>query len=341
MQNIKVAGEIELEKVDRSQLMEELAPYRRAENRKAIWQLLNTFIPYIALWSLMIVMLQRDWPFWSILPLTLLAGLFLVRIFIFFHDCCHGSFFSSARGNKIVGYISGMLTFTPYYQWRRDHNLHHATAGNLDQRGMGDVWTLTVEEYRQASRLRKLGYRLYRNPLVLLVLGPIYTFLIKQRFFGKDAGKRERRSVWITNFGIMLILGVATLTISLKTYLLIQLPIMLFSGMLGVWLFYVQHQYAGVYWAREQEWDSLKASLEGSSYYKLPAILQWFTGNIGIHHIHHVEPRIPNYKLQQCYEEIPLFQTIKPLTLGSSLASLRMNLWDEEQQELISFSKLS
>jgi len=329
------------QEINRSQLMRELAPYRQAENKKAIWQLMNTFIPYIALWVLMIIMLQRGWSFWSILPLALLAGLFMVRIFIFFHDCCHGSFLPSTKVNRIVGHITGILTFTPYYLWRRDHNLHHATAGNLDRRGMGDVWTLTVEEYRQASKLKKLGYRLYRNPLVLLVLGPIYTFFIKQRWFGKNAGKRERRSVVITNLGILVIISLAALTIGLKTYLLIQFPVFLFGGMIGVWLFYVQHQFAGVYWAREEEWDSLKASLEGSSYYRLPGILQWFTGNIGIHHIHHVEPRIPNYRLQQCYNEMSLFQDIEPLTLGSSLASLRMNLWDEKRQELKSFRKAS
>ncbi len=328
-------------KIDRSQLMKDLAPYRRADHKKAIWQMVNTLIPYAALWVLMAIMLNRGLPFWTVLPLTLLAGLFMVRIFIFFHDCCHGSFFSSAKANKIVGYITGIITFTPFYLWRRDHNLHHATAGNLDQRGMGDVWTMTAEEYRNASKRRKIGYRLYRNPFVLLVLGPIFSFFIKQRFVGKKAAKRERFSVILTNVAIAGILLTAYLTIGLKVYVMIQFPIMVFGGIIGVWLFYVQHQFDGVYWAREESWDSLKASLQGSSYYRLPAILQWFTGNIGIHHIHHMEPRIPNYRLQQCYDEMPVFRNINPLTLGSSLASLRMKLWDEQRQRLIGFRKIS
>jgi len=341
MQDLMVQDNLKKSKIDKSQLMKNLARYRQADLGKAVWQLVNTFIPYISIWILMIFMLNKGFPFWSILPLTLLNGLFLVRIFIFFHDCCHGSFLASAKANKIVGYITGVLTFTPFYLWRRSHNLHHATAGNLDQRGMGDVWTMTAEEYRNASRREKIGYRLYRNPFVLLVLGPIYSFFIKQRFVSKNTGKRERFSVILTNIVILGILTVAYFTIGLKTYLLIQIPIMIFGGIVGVWLFYVQHQYDGVYWAREDDWDSLKASLQGSSYYKLPAILQWFTGNIGIHHIHHMEPRIPNYRLQRCYDEMPVFQNIKPLTFSSSLASLRMNLWDEQRQKLISFSKIS
>jgi omega-6 fatty acid desaturase (delta-12 desaturase) len=337
MQETTRQEKVQESKIDRSQLMKELGPYRRADHKKAIWQMVNTFIPYAALWFIMAFMLNRGLPFWTVLPLTLLAGLFMVRIFIFFHDCCHGSFFTSKKANKIVGYITGIITFTPFYLWRRDHNLHHATAGNLDQRGMGDVWTMTAEEYRNASRRERMGYRLYRHPFVLLVLGPIYSFLLKQRFFGKNSAKRERFSVILTNIAVLGILLTAYFTIGLKAYAMIQIPIMIFGGIVGVWLFYVQHQYDGVYWAREEGWDSFKASLEGSSYYQLPAVLQWFTGNIGIHHIHHMEPRIPNYRLQQCYDEMPVFQNIKPLTFRSSLASLRMNLWDEQRQKLISF----
>jgi omega-6 fatty acid desaturase (delta-12 desaturase) len=272
--------------------------------------------------------------------LSLVAAGLLVRIFIFFHDCGHGSFFSSPRANTILGYISGILTFTPYHSWRRAHAGHHATSGNLDRRGVGDVWTMTVEEYRAAPRRTQIAYRIYRNPVVMFGLGPAISFLIAQRFPQKGSKRRETLSVLITDVAIVAIIVTASLTIGLGTYLLIQLPIILIGGALGIWLFYVQHQYEGVYWARKETWDATKAALEGSSYYKLPKVLRWFTGNIGLHHIHHLRPRIPNYKLQQCYDQVPAMQEVQPLTIRKSLKSLRMNLWDEEQQELVTFRSL-
>lgn len=326
--------------IDKKSIMKELGRYRKADYKKSVWQLINTLLPYGLLWIAIVYLLHQDLSYWIVLPLILLASLFLVRIFIIFHDCCHGSFFNSTKTNRFWGYFTGILTFTPFYQWRRDHSLHHATAGNLDQRGYGDVWTLTLEEYRTASLLKRLGYRLYRNPLVLLGLGPVYSFILSQRFYGKNTAKRERFSIWFTNGALLTILIAASLTIGLKNYVLIQISIMAFAGMLGVWLFYIQHQFDGVYWARQDHWDSLKASLQGSSYYRLPKILQWFTGNIGIHHIHHMEPRIPNYHLQQCYNEMPVFQKVKPLTILESFRSLWMNLWDEKNQKLVSFRSL-
>jgi omega-6 fatty acid desaturase (delta-12 desaturase) len=314
-----------------------VAPYRIPQTGKAVWQLFNTLVPYAILWALMIYLLETGTAFWKILPLTLLAGGFLVRSFIIFHDCCHGSFLSSRRANQIIGYITGLFTFTPYFYWRRAHLMHHATSGNLDQRGVGDVWTMTVEEYRSATRSRRLAYRLYRNPFVLFVLGPIYSFYIKQRFSPRGARKKERRSVLYTNLGIAGILILTGFTIGLKTYLLLQFTVMLFGGAAGVWLFYVQHQYEEVYWEREENWDVVRASLDGSSYYKLPKILQWFTGNIGLHHIHHLEARIPNYQLQECQDSIGIFQEVEPLTLGKSLKSLRLKLWDEKQRKMIGF----
>jgi omega-6 fatty acid desaturase (delta-12 desaturase) len=199
---------------------------------------------------------------------------------------------------------------------------------------------LTVEEYATASRAKRLGYRLYRHPLVFLGIGPGYSFLITQRFMHHRVGKLERNGAAITNLGIVAIVGGASMTMGLKTYLLIQLPIILIAGAIGVWLFYVQHQFEGVYWSRHKDWDPLKAALKGSSYYKLPGVLQWFSGNIGLHHAHHVLPRIPNYKLQQCYDESPILQTVNPLTLRKSLKSFSLNLWDEKQQKLISFKSL-
>jgi omega-6 fatty acid desaturase (delta-12 desaturase) len=309
-------------------------------HRKAIWQLINTFIPYIALWGLMIYSIQSGLSYWITLGLIVLSSGFLARIFIFFHDCGHGSFFASQRANRWLGYLTGILTFTPYEDWRHAHAIHHATAGDLDRRGVGDVWTMTAEEYLSASRAQRTFYRIYRNPFVMFGLGPAIVFLITQRLPHKGAGKRERQSVWITNAAILAIVLLAHFTIGLRTYLLIQIPLMLLTGSLGIWLFYVQHNYEGVYWVRHEEWDPVKSALEGSSYYKLPKVLQWLTGNIGLHHIHHLRPRIPNYRLQECFDEIPAMQEVEPVTLKSGIKTLWLKLWDEDQGKMISFSKL-
>jgi len=263
-----------------------------------------------------------------------------VRTFIIFHDCGHGSFFKSRTANDTWGIITGILTFTPYYQWRHDHAVHHATAGNLDERGVGDVWTLTVQEYLDSSFWRKLGYRLFRNPLVMFVFGPFFVFVINQRFTHGAAGKRERYSVYWTNLALLGILALMGLTIGLKAFVLIQLPIIMFGTGTGVWLFYVQHQFEGVYWERHDKWDYATAALEGSSFYQLPRVLQWFTGNIGFHHVHHLGPRIPNYFLEKCHRENTIFQEIKPLTPLSSLKSLTLRLWDEERHKLVGFGYL-
>ena len=318
----------------------DLARYAHPSRRKAIWQLVNTLGPYIGLWILMVYTVKAGVSYWVTLALAVVAAAFLVRIFIFFHDCCHGSFFSSSRANTALGYITGIATFTPFHSWRRSHVRHHATAGNLDRRGVGDVWTMTVDEYRAAPRRTRIAYRLYRNPVFMFGFGPAVSFLVAQRFFPKEAGQRERVSVLVTNLLIVVIVVLASLTIGFWTYLWIQLPIILVAGALGIWLFYVQHQFEGVYWARDEAWSFVKAALEGSSYYRLPKVLQWFTGNIGLHHIHHLRPRIANYRLQECYDQVPAMQAVQPLTIAKSLKSLRMNLWDEEQQSLVSFRSL-
>jgi omega-6 fatty acid desaturase (delta-12 desaturase) len=318
-----------------------VSKYSQPNLRKAIWQLVNTFVPYLALWVLMVRTVQLGYSYWLTLALATVAAGLLVRIFIFFHDCCHGSFFASRRANTILGYVTGILTFTPYEDWRRAHAGHHATAGDLDRRGVGDVWTLTVEEYLAAPRLKQIAYRFFRNPLVMFGLGPAFVFFLAQRFSHQGARKRERYSVIFTNLAILAIIGLTSLTIGFRAYALVQLPVMIIAGAIGVWLFYVQHQFEGVHWARHEVWDPIRAALEGSSYYKLPRLLQWFTGNIGLHHIHHVRPRIPNYSLQQCYDEVPAFQAVEPLTILSSLKSLRMNLWDEKQHKLVSFRSLA
>ena len=306
---------------------------------RAAWQLINSFVPYVLLWVAMVYALAIS--YWLMLPLAILAAGFLARIFIIFHDCGHASFFRSKRANNVFGVIAGVLNLTPYRHWRWQHALHHGTSGDLDRRGSGDIWTLTVQEYIQSTRWRRFAYRLARNPLVLFVIAPLYVFVVHHRFAVAAAPKRERRSVWRTNGALLGITLVMSATIGLKAFLLIQLTVSAFAGATGLWLFYVQHQFEGAYWARSEKWDYTAAALEGSSFYKLPRILQWFTGNIGFHHIHHLSPRIPNYHLQRCHDADPFFKTIKPVTLLASLRTLGFRLWDEQRNAFVGFSGLS
>lgn len=309
--------------------------YQRPSTWRALWQITNTLGPYAFLWYLMYITLAVSW--WIGVPLAVLAGGFLVRVFIIFHDCGHGSFFKSRRANAVVGFVTGMLTFTPYYHWRWEHAMHHASAGHLDKRGSGDIWTMTVEEYLESSRWRRFSYRLARNPIILFVIAPLYLFLIRQRFPSSSASKRERRSVQWMNLAILAMAAALSMVFGLKAYLLIQLTAMAVAGSAGIWLFYVQHQFEGVYWERGDEWDYTAAALQGSSFYKLPKILQWFSGNIGFHHIHHLSSRIPNYNLERCHKAHPLFQNVKPVTLFSSFKSLAFRLWDEQHRKLVGF----
>jgi omega-6 fatty acid desaturase (delta-12 desaturase) len=304
----------------------------------SLWQMTNTLVPYALLWVLMYFSLAVS--YWLVVPLAILAGAFLVRIFIIFHDCTHGSFFKSRRANDLLGFVTGVLTFTPYHHWRWQHSIHHASAGDLDRRGMGDVWTLTVKEYLEASRGKRFAYRLARNPFVLFVLAPMFLFLIVNRFPSPEAKSRDRRWVHVTNLAIAVVALALMSIFGLKAYLLIQLTAVLVASMAGVWLFYVQHQFEGVSWERHEAWGFVEAALQGSSFYKLPRILQWFSGNIGFHHIHHLSPRIPNYRLERAHKSEPLFQAVKPLTLRQSLKSFTYRLWDERRRELVSFRGL-
>jgi acyl-lipid omega-6 desaturase (Delta-12 desaturase) len=315
-----------------------VARYQRASTMRALWQLTNSLGPYLLLWYAMYLVL--DVSLWLTVPLAIVAAAFLVRIFIIFHDCTHGSYFRSRRANEIAGFITGVLTFSPFQHWRWEHAMHHAGSGNLDRRGTGDIWTMTVQEYLNASRWRRLHYRLVRNPLVLFVLAPLFVFVVKQRFASPKAAKRQRRSVWWLN---LVLLGTVTLlscTFGVMPYLLIQSIAMTVAGAVGLWLFYVQHQFEGVYWERCDNWDYTTAALRGSSYYKLPKVLQWLSGNIGFHHIHHLSPRIPNYNLQRCHESDRLFQEVTPITLTSSLRSLRFRFWDEQGRKLVGYAHL-
>ena len=315
-----------------------VAKYQRPVISHSVWQVVNTLVPYLVLWYVMYRTLAVS--YWLTAPLAILAGGFLVRVFIIFHDCGHGSFFKSKTTNDIVGFITGVLTFTPYHHWRWEHSVHHSAAGDLDRRGTGDVWTLTVQEYLEASRWKRFSYRLARNPLVLFVIAPLFLFLVRERFPTAKAAKRERYWLYATNVAILGVGAGLSHIFGIKAYLTIQLTVLMIAGSAGVWLFYVQHQFEGVYWERAEGWDYTTAALKGSSFYKLPRILQWFTGNIGFHHIHHLSPRIPNYRLEQCHRAHPLFQTVKPVTLCSSLKSFTFRLWDEQQRKLVGYGHL-
>jgi omega-6 fatty acid desaturase (delta-12 desaturase) len=319
----------------RGRLRAVLTRFQRPSAARATWQIVNTFIPYFLLWYLMYHVSQIS--LWLTLPLAMLAGSLLVRVFIFFHDCGHGSFFKSHRANAIVGFIAGVLTFTPFYHWRWQHGIHHGTSGHLDKRGVGDVWTMTVREYLDSSRWRRFSYRLVRNPFILFVIAPLYVFLIRQRFASSTASPRERRSVLWMNLALLCVVVSMSWIFGFWTYLLLQTTAWMVAGATGIWLFYIQHQFEDAYWERSETWDYTAAALQGSSYYKLPRILQWLSGNIGFHHIHHLSPSIPNYNLQRCHEADPVFQNVKPITLFASLKSLRLRLWDEAAKKLVGF----
>jgi omega-6 fatty acid desaturase (delta-12 desaturase) len=270
------------------------------------------------------------------------AAGFLVRIFIIQHDCGHGSFFKSRKANDFLGSICGVLTFTPYHYWRKSHAIHHASSGSWEDRGIGDIYTMTVQEYLQQSKWGRLKYRLYRHPLLLFVLAPTFLFIVLHRlpFAESKSWRRERASVHWTNLAIVAMVISLSFVIGLKSFLLIQLPIIILAATIGTWMFYIQHQFEDTYYAHGDNWDYTVAALQGSSYYQLPKVLQWFTGNIGFHHIHHLSPRIPNYRLQKCHEENQVFQQVVVLTLWTSLQSIFLSLWDEEQKKLIGFRHL-
>lgn len=316
-----------------------VARYEEPSVWTGTWQIVNSFGSYILLWFCMYLARGVSW--WLTTALAVVAGMLLIRVFIILHDCGHGSFFPSRMANDLTGFIAGVLTFTPYDHWRREHSQHHATTGNLDRRGRGDIWTMTVREYLESSPWKRFVYRLVRNPFVLFGVVPVLLFVIRQRFTRAKPGSPEWKAVWSTNLGIALMAAALASVFGLVPFLLIQLTIMLVSGCAGVWLFYVQHQFEAAYWERSGDWDYAEAALRGSSFYRLPALLQWLSGNIGFHHIHHLSSRIPNYKLERCHRSHPLFREVKALTLRSSLATLRLRLWDEERRTLVGFRNLS
>ena len=320
-------------KEEQNNWKEGIAPFQRPDVRKSVWQLINTMVPFFVLWCLAYLSLSVS--FWITLVLTIPAAGFLVRTFIIFHDCCHHSFFKSRKANVVVGIITGILTFFPYYQWQREHFVHHATSSNLNRRGTGDIWTLTVNEYLALSPFRRMVYKIYRNPFVMFGLGPIYITLIAYRFNRKRAGRKERWNTHATTLGLAVMVGFLCWTLGWQNFVLVQGPILYLSGMVGIWLFYVQHQFEGTYFETEEQWDYVSAALQGSSFYKLPKVLQWITGNIGFHHIHHLGPRVPNYHLHRAHESSPSLQNVPAISFLSSLRCLQYRVWDEEGKKFV------
>jgi len=335
------AGQRARREPERPEWYPALATYETPNYYHAIRQLCNTFTPLLAVLALMFFLVKHEYPYWITLTLSVLGAGLLIRSFIFLHDCSHGSFFPSPRANAILGFIVGVLTMTPYEEWRWTHLKHHGSFANLDRRGIGDIQLMTVEEYLATPRLQQFVYRMYRHPLVLFGLGSTVLFAVIYRFTIRGTTPRERRSVWLTNGAILAMGALASLFVGLRAFLLVMTPVWCIAWAIGVLLFYLQHQFPGVYWARQDQWDFFRAALEGSSYCRLPTVLQWFTGNIGLHHLHHLRPRIPNYHLQQAYNETPAIHGIQPLSLRGTLRALRMNLYDELRQQLVSFHDLT
>jgi len=318
-----------------------LAAYREPSPARSLLELAVTAASFAALWFLAWAALGVG--YWLSLVLAVPAAGFLVRLFMIQHDCGHGAFFRRRAANDWVGRVIGALTLTPYDVWRRSHAMHHATSGNLERRGIGDVTTLTVREYLALSRWRRLGYQLYRNPLVLFGLGPAYLFIVQHRApvgMGKGAGWRPWISASATNLGVALIAVAMMWLVGVTPFLLVHLPVTLLAASAGVWLFYVQHQFEDTFWATAPAWTFHEAALHGSSHYDLPAVLRWFTANIGVHHVHHLCSRIPYYRLPHVLRDFPELGAIGRLTLLQSVGCVRLVLWDEERRRLISFREL-
>jgi omega-6 fatty acid desaturase (delta-12 desaturase) len=318
---------------------ERLLPYCKADDRKAVLQLASTAGLFALAWWAMFESLAIGW--WVPLLVAPFASGLLVRLFIIQHDCGHGSFFTSRKLNDNVGVALGVLTLTPYYWWKRSHAIHHATSSDLDRRSVGDIATLTVNEYLGLPLQRRLAYRLYRNPLVMLVLGPLWIFVIKHRlpYETPRAWRREWRDVLLNDAALVAIVVLIWRTMGLGSFLMVHGPVFMLSAAAGVWLFYVQHQFEDTVWTKNADWNFFDAGLRGSSFYDLPVVLHWFTGNIGYHHVHHLASRIPNYKLALCFREVEELQQVPRLGLRQSLGCLRLKLWDEASERMVGFPR--
>jgi omega-6 fatty acid desaturase (delta-12 desaturase) len=312
-----------------------LAPYARPDLGRSMLDIVTSVVTYLGLLVAMYFLL--DVSYWLVLAVSVPAAGFLVRTYIVFHDCAHGSFLPWSKANEWLGATCGLLVFTPFQRWRRQHAVHHASSGDLDRRGVGDVLTLTVAEYEALPRHRRLGYRLLRNPIVMFGLGPIWAMILAPRFVSRGERSRIRRSVWRTNLALAAVIGLSCWLLGWESFLLVELPSALLAGSIGVWLFYVQHQFEDAYWQSSDSWSYDEAALKGSSYLRLPRVLQFFTGNIGLHHVHHLSTRIPNYNLQQAHDAYPVFRQVPRLSLWDGMKCLKLKLWDEERRRLVTF----
>lgn len=327
-----------MSKEKQAQLRKSVTPYAKSNTRASVIQILNTIIPFILLWFLAYQSLSIS--IWLTIALSIIAAGFVVRTFIIFHDCTHMSFFQNKKANRIVGTITGIITHFAFEKWKWSHSIHHATSSNLDKRGIGDVWVMTVDEYIEASVWKRVVYRLYRNPIVMFGLGPLYLFLISNRFNRKGAKRKERFNTYLINLSIAVIYALLIWAIGWQAFLIIQAPILFIAGAAGIWLFYVQHQFEDSYFENEEEWDYVKAAVDGSSYYKLPKIIEWLTGSIGYHHVHHLSPRVPNYNLEKAHESTPPLQKATTITLATSLKSIHFRLYDEASKTFVSFKEI-
>jgi omega-6 fatty acid desaturase (delta-12 desaturase) len=316
---------------------EALDPYARPRLGRSLLDLATSVLPYLALSAAMYVALKVS--YLLVLLLAIPAAGFLVRTFILFHDCSHGSFLPSRRANAWLGMVLGLFVYSPFLRWRHDHAVHHATSGDLDRRGGGDVRTLTVAEYAALAPRARLAYRLFRNPLIMFGIGPIVALLIGPRLVARDARPRMRRSVIGTNVALAICVGTLCWLLGWSAFLLIQVPTIMLAGSAGIWLFYVQHQFEDAYWEDTANWSYADAALRGSSYLKLPKVLQFFSGNIGLHHVHHLNARIPNYNLQRAHDENTIFEGVPTLSLKDGLHSVRLKLWDEDSGRLVTFAQ--
>src|SRR5690625_4535495 len=327
-----------MSKQKQAQLRKSVQPFAKPDTVASIKQLFNTILPFVILWFLAYKSLAVS--IWLTIPLLILASGFVIRIFIIFHDCTHGSFFRNGKANRIVGTVTGIITLFAFEKWKRNHSIHHATSSNLDKRGTGDVWVMTVNEYIDASFWGKLAYRLYRNPIVLFGFGPLYLYLISNRFNRKGARKRERMNTYIINISLIVLYSSLIWLIGWQAFLIIQLPILFIAGSVGIWLFYVQHQSEDSYLENEAAWSVVKAAVAGSSSSTLPTVLQSLTGSIGFHHVHHLSPGVPNYKLEEAHEKTPPLQQATTIPLRSSLTAIRFRLYDENSKTFVSFKEV-
>jgi omega-6 fatty acid desaturase (delta-12 desaturase) len=316
---------------------EAIAPYAKPHMGRSLLDIATSVVPYFALSTLMYLAL--DVSYLLVLAIAIPASGFLLRTYILFHDCAHGSFLPSKRANVWLGRALGLVVYSPYQSWRHSHAVHHATAGDLDRRGVGDVTTLTVAEYHAMPRPKRLGYWLFRNPLVMFGIGPLYALAFQPRLVSRSARPRIRRSVMGTNVSLAVAIGALCWLIGWREYLLVQLPTVMLAGAAGVWLFYVQHQFEDTYWQSSEDWTYADAALRGSSYLKLPAVLRFFTGNIGLHHVHHLSAQVPNYNLHRAHIENPIFHDVPTLSLWDGLRAVRLKLWDEDSGRLVTWAE--